>query len=609
MNTTPDRPGQPADQASDYTITINGRPYNALDPNAHPPTSRSENPATEPSPLPADDDPTLDLTDIITTIQGTTYDNEQGASDLVTGALSEDEQPVSGVLGRWRVPARRLWLGVRWVWVRGGDAVWRAFAGCVRWPVLGAVWAAVFVGAWAAWGLQVVTGVGVVVALVAAAPDRATLRVRSVSVLRAVKYRKRRRRLRSRWATAMENAAMTATSSEGAGKPKRMPIIRTIAPHPAGLSVTVDPSPVGLGRQAFLDHGARIVDTVGALSMQVRTVEKRGRATQLDLRWEEPFPRTIRVGDLPQASRLGEVTFGLNEDGGPMSQNPRLPVLIVGGQGAGKSTLAWTLLYQLMKAGLPVRLRVFDPKGGTELGLLSKACWDYASDPTQWGAFIGRGLGGLKVRQGILAGRGERFAPWNDEFPLDLMLVDELVTVLAMSRGIIRPKGFGEISVKDAFAVYMSQQRSANSSTIALSQLGEKDVIGPARGLFSYVHCLRVAPTEKALVDILLGQGAHRLYPAHQLEPGGETAGIGWTTTRKEGVRRYRAAEPSDAERDEVLEWLARSTHNQRKRKDQADPEVEVMPTRTTGRPPAAGTSRRKKAAPKGTEPVVGGEG
>jgi hypothetical protein len=156
----------------------------------------------------------------------------------------------------------------------------------------------------------------------------------------------------------------------------------------------------------------------------------------------------------------------------------------------------------------------------------------------------------------------------SEEFPLDLMLIDELVTVLAFSRGQdakVRVWG-NEMSAKEAFTVYLSQIRATLGSCIALSQLGEKQILGPARGMFPYISCLRVGPTEKELVDILLGQGAHNAFPAHELDPTDPNmAGRGWVRT-KEGVIAYRAAFMNDEERAAEAREIAKATAGYRRR-------------------------------------------
>jgi hypothetical protein len=242
----------------------------------------------------------------------------------------------------------------------------------------------------------------------------------------------------------------------------------------------------------------------------------------------------------------------------------------------------WTTLKALREAGIPFRLRVFDPKGGLELGDLAEAAFRYESLPSRWPTFLAQACEALKVRQEIMRKMSmnngttvRKIAEPTEEFPLDLMLIDELVTVLAFSRGQdakIRVWG-SEMSAKEAFTVYLSQIRASLGSCIALSQLGEKNILGPARGMFPYISCLRVGPTEKELVDILLGQGAHNAYPAHELDANDPNmAGRGWVRS-KGGVIMYRAAFMDDDERAAEAKEIQKATANFRRR-GQRDPEV-----------------------------------
>jgi hypothetical protein len=172
-----------------------------------------------------------------------------------------------------------------------------------------------------------------------------------------------------------------------------------------------------------------------------------------------------------------------------------------------------------------------------------------------------------------------------------------LVTVLAMSRGQeARVRVFGqEMSAKEAFVVYLSQIRASLGSCIALSQVGDKATIGQARGMFQYISCLRVGPTEKELVDILLGQGAHNMFPAHELDPlDPNMAGRGWVRT-KGGIVAYRAAFMNDEERAAEAVEIGKATARFRAR-GQRDPEVQER-VRSTGRSrrPASAAARDKQ--------------
>jgi hypothetical protein len=260
------------------------------------------------------------------------------------------------------------------------------------------------------------------------------------------------------------------------------------------------------------------------------------------------------------------VCIGFTDDGRPMEKNVRLASLIVGAPGAGKSTELWTTLWALRRAGIPFRLWVFDPKGGMELGALEHAAWRYESSPANWPKFLQDLCAELWSRQKAAKVSGDQSVVIDDEHPLDVLGIDEFVTALAMGDAKDRVRAFGKLlTPKKAFLTYMSQQRSGGATTIALSQLGEKVVIGAVRGMFGYMTCLRVAPTEAAQVDMLLGQGGHNLYPAHELVPGPSSAGIGWTRS-EHGIENYRPAMLSAEERDELVAWMKADTERRRGR-------------------------------------------
>lgn len=373
------------------------------------------------------------------------------------------------------------------------------------------------------------------------------------SLLDVAKYRKRRRLVKRRWVTVMTDVGLAKAATDG-GQVKRMPRVRRIRRTALGVSVLVDGSSVSAGPGAFraqadkLQHGFRCREV---------KIYPQGSQTRIDLMWDDPFRHPIDFAQLPpsQSKAQTSVVIGLNSDGEPVEKDLRLPNLIIGAKGSGKSTEVWAILKALADAGVPFRLRVFDPKGGQEFVELADAAWQYERNPTKWGAFlegIGRAMG---ARQTALRARKIRdLKTFTDEFPLDLMIVDELLTALAFGAGTAKVKWEGQsIKASDAFMVFLSTCRSAGFTAVALSQLGEKNVIGPIRGLFDYATCLRVGPTETELVDMILGSGAWKAHPAHDLPPTRANAGIGWQRNQVGLVEKYRAAMPSDAERRHLV--------------------------------------------------------
>lgn len=371
-------------------------------------------------------------------------------------------------------------------------------------------------------------------------------------------FRKRTRALRRRWVTVMTDTGLVKAPVNG-GQAKRMPKIRKVVPTPLGLAVFVDGSPVSAGPADFrekadkLRHGFRCRD--------IKITNAGPNTVRLDLRWDDPFRQPIRFADLPPAKRLLHITVGLDEDGQPVSKDLRLPNLIVGAKGSGKSNEVWTVLAALVKAGIPFRLRMFDPKGGQEFTELEDAAWQYERNPGRWSTFLEGAHRALAARQADLRRRKVRdLTRFTDECPLDVMVIDELLSALAFGAGSQKVKVDGkQIKSDDAFMVYLATCRSAGHTVLALSQLGQKEIIGPVRGQFDYATCLRVGQTEKELVDIMLGVGASKAFPAHELSTARGDAGIGYMRTET-GVSKYRAARLSDTERANLVEAVRKMT-------------------------------------------------
>lgn len=367
----------------------------------------------------------------------------------------------------------------------------------------------------------------------------------------------------------MTDAGLVKSPLDGSDA-KRMPKRLRVRPTPLGVAVTVD-----CGRISASPADVRAKADKLRAGFRCRDVKVKdlGGGTHLwQLNFDDPFKRIIPVAGLPKPSKPMHVVVGLDEDGQPIEKDLRLPNLIVGMQGAGKSSEVWSTLHGLQESGIPHRVRVFDPKGGQEFGELEDAAYYYERNPTKWPQFLEHAIRGMEVRQAALRRAGLRKNPFTWEHPLDLMVIDELLTVLAMSSGQAKVTvGGKQIKASDAFMVFLSTARAAGYGILACSQLSQKSTIGDVRDLFGYVTCLRVNSDE--IVNTILGPGAAKLYPAHELPKTEATAGIGFFATET-GIRKYRAAYPSDRERARVVRRMAADTERFRRR----DVEVEGVP-------------------------------
>jgi hypothetical protein len=373
------------------------------------------------------------------------------------------------------------------------------------------------------------------------------------SLTQVAKFRKRKRAIRRRWVTLMADCGLARPSGTGAPDRRRPRLLR-VQRMPLGVRLIVDGAPASAGVDNFL----AVVDKLRAgLRCQSVKVRPAGLRIEILLRYERTFTSMIRFRDLPAATAPMHVTVGLDEDGVPVEKDLRLPHLMVGAQGSGKSSETWTILRAIVGEKIPFRLRVFDPKGGQEYGDLEDAAYEYERDPARWGQFIEHAHRALGAKQAALRAAGLRkVVRFTEEFPLDVMVIDELLTAMAFGAGKKIKVNGSVVSVDDAFMTYLSTARSAGCTVLASAQLAQKEIIGKIRGLFGYVTCLRIAPTERELVDILLGSGGSKAYPAHQLSAAERDAGIGYAALPR-GVTKYRAAYLTDGERGQVVRGVA----------------------------------------------------
>lgn len=520
----------------------------------------------------------------------------------------------------------RIRRGVRalWSWgVPGGDMLWLPAVWVWRWRVVALLTA----GAAVATGrtsIDTLVTVGTVWLATAVVLSRGAATVQRVASLsRWSAYRKRRRRIRTRWVKMMANGGLVRAKANG-DSDKRMPKLRSLRQHPHGVACRVDGSLAGYGERDLRAASPALINTVKATSVRISRVASGRRQGELQLvvKWDDPFPSTIRNSDLEK--RLLEIeaarrfwvfkrynlvlskfepVVGLDEERWPTTIDIRKPILVVAASGHGKSTLLWQALWALRNSGLPVLCSVFDPKGGMELGELSGAAWRYVSRSSDWPEFVAAEAAALEADQLRAAREGLQDVPWDAEHPLRFIVVDELVTALMSSRGQeAKIVAFGmERTTQQAFAVLMSQMRAANRSMAAMSTNAEKDVLGAARTMFPQTALGRVAQTEKASVDIMLGSGAHGAYPAHELDPKDmRMRGRFWMRTGGT-VTYFRGAQLTADERAEVARWMRGQTDRYR-----AQGLVDPVPPRSVGAARAQARAQSASARPNSGDRAAG---
>lgn len=366
------------------------------------------------------------------------------------------------------------------------------------------------------------------------------------------------RRIKSRWVTVCTDVGL-AKSGAATGA-KRVPRIVGAKTTNVGVQLRLRGGSIA-SPENIAKKGDVIRAAYGAMGIHTRPHPDRPSITLMDLIFRDPFKTVVKVADLPAPKRGGlSVSAGIDSWGAGVERDLRLPCLIIGGKGSGKSSQAWVMIDQLLRTGIPFRLRVFDPKGGVEFSDLRDVAYVYESDPTMWPEFVEDLIGGMRVRGELMAKRGIRKLSaehFTETEPFDLLIIDELLAALAFSDPKVKIRyGDRRIKLDDAFVkIYLSQCRAFGYSALALSQLGQKDGIGQARDMFDYTDVMRV-PSD----DMVRAVGYDpALCPAHTISPGEKNAGIGYTMT-EDGPTKYRAAYLNDRERADVAKRVGKMT-------------------------------------------------
>lgn len=350
------------------------------------------------------------------------------------------------------------------------------------------------------------------------------------------------RRLRIGWRAEMHRRGLARQRDRRGGPVTLVPELEKVRLGQWGVAGEVDLHRLGMIAEDLAEHRKWLE----SVFLAACTIEQRGYGRAIvEFRHTDPLSRPVPAESLPAARRRLHVVTRVDERGEPVEHDVILPRLVIGGQGSGKSTQLYAHLWALQQAGIPFRLRVFDAKGGMELPELREVAHTYESRATGWAAFIGAALAAMESRQRSLAARGwKKLVRFTEAEPLDILVVDELLTVVSQ-RNAVSPSGrHAGMKAGDAWAQYLSQGRAAGYTAFALTQLGQKELLGQARGLFPHLTVLRVPPTEKAIVDQLLGSAD--LHPAHLIPIGNWSAGIGYDRTPEGRVVRTRGAVLAD---------------------------------------------------------------
>ncbi|WP_280377305.1 FtsK/SpoIIIE domain-containing protein [Nocardia wallacei] len=224
-------------------------------------------------------------------------------------------------------------------------------------------------------------------------------------------------------------------------------------------------------------------------------------------------------------------------------------VLIAGGMGAGKSSVLWSLINGMgpaIRCGR-VQLRVIDPKGGQELGVLEQLCPDHFACTTvehmvaQLEATV-RDM--EEATQGYRKAKTRKPVPTPDN-PLVVTIIDEAATLSAFSDPKLQAR------FERAHGKLLSQGRAPLFSVIETVIDPSKENV-PQRQLLPYRVGMRM--DEPSQVAMIHGQGARDRGSFCDRIPH-STPGVCYVQEDgKAGFRRARAFMVTDEDVDRIAE-------------------------------------------------------
>ncbi|MGH7964410.1 MAG: hypothetical protein ACRERD_21770, partial [Candidatus Binatia bacterium] len=377
-----------------------------------------------------------------------------------------------------------------------------------------------------------VVSVFILLALVMVSLVGPEARVRASTLAKQVRFSWRRWRIKRKLSKVMINAGLTKTDKTASGEFRHgghkllYPKLVKVTPTPMGVVAVFDGRKTGHGLDSFAPKAPTLCTGFGCLSLGMRPDPDRPYLTQVRMLYGDPFKHTISTVDLPKASSAEYIVVGFDEEGQPVEKAFWLSELIAGNLGSGKSSEVWRKLQGLLEHEIPFRVRVHDPKGGNEFFNLEDKAYRYSR--TDFVKFLQEALNALSGRQAAMRAKGLRECPIGDpEFPLDVMIIDELITAIATIDKNARVIWEGKSMPADkGLLVFLSQIRTAGFIVIACVQVPQKELIGMCRDLFGYKTCLRVGSADIVRIMFPVDDATKR-YPAHMIPADKAHAGIG----------------------------------------------------------------------------------
>ena len=305
-------------------------------------------------------------------------------------------------------------------------------------------------------------------------------------------------------------------------------------------------------RIPWLRRPPRITDEFGySLTLQIDTstvnatpdsVEQRRNEMADNLRCKRIRVRRIKPG-------MAEMTFEWQRDhNGQITHGPALSLdesglvhieldtslLVVGESGSGKSTLGWNFLNELNTQEIPYKLTAIDPKK-VELTALQNSphLVRYATEPQDIRKAIEDFRDQMNHTLHDMETKGIRKAPISKDYPLNILLVDELLLV---------GEEFKNDPSQSALGRVLILGRAANFIVIGNSQLSQGDALGRIRDLFPQRICM--ATKSGHITNAVLGPNAEeRGARCSEIT----SAGTGYIYTDASGTfQRFQALEVPD---------------------------------------------------------------
>jgi DNA segregation ATPase FtsK/SpoIIIE, S-DNA-T family len=284
-----------------------------------------------------------------------------------------------------------------------------------------------------------------------------------------------------------------------------------------------------------------------------KTRHKPGRVTVVVER-KNPFDQPLPAPEIP--SSAAEIDFAGLDVGDDEFGNPVLVSvvggahpLVVGATGSGKGSLMWGMLRQLAPAIRDgwVRVHMIDLKGGTETEIGKSLFHRRAITVENALELLRDAREEMQATQQRLLDAGLRRAVLSPEWPLDLIIIDEMAMLTAYADRHALREALGLL------AEMMTQGRNTLFTVAGFIQEPSKDIL-EIRELFTSRFCLGV--TAASHVDMALGDGARdRGALADEIPLDEEHAGIGFRVDKGSRLpRRFRLGFTSDAE---IIEMAA----------------------------------------------------